>query len=81
MLEVSTRLLENATPEKRTAAEEMAIAMISANLMQDLIPFERAMEIANEHRAARDEDWLREVHAALIALDVLRRRDNLKGID
>jgi hypothetical protein len=81
MLEQSTKVLEEASTEAKAAAEEMAFAMITADLMQDLIPAERAHEIAEEHRIAGDEEWRRAVHACLIGLAVLNRRGNLQGLD
>jgi len=81
MLENSTLIVNNASQARMAAAEDLATAMICADLIQDLIPLERAIEIAGDHRKARTEEWQREIHGALIAIEVLNRRGNLQGLD
>ncbi len=81
MLQQSTDFIEQSSKATMEAAEAMAIAMMCSDFMQDLIPAERALEIAEEHRLAVSEEWKREVHSALIGLTVLRKRGNLSGLD
>ncbi len=80
MLQQSTEFVEKASKEAIAAAEAMALAMMCADLVEDLIPAEKAFEIASEHRATVTEEWKREVHSALVALEVLKVRGNLSGI-
>jgi len=79
MLEQSLNFMNEASPEATAAAEDMALAMIATDLIQDLIPLDRAFRIAEDHRAAATEEWQREVHSALVALAVLKERGYLRS--
>jgi len=81
MLEKSLAFMQTASAETTATAEDMALAMITTDLVQDLIPLDRAFQIAEDHRTAGTEEWKREVHAALIALAVLRERGHLVDRD
>lgn len=68
MLEQTEDRLSRLSPELRIIAEEMALASITAELREDLIPTERAARTAEEHRVADTEDWHRALGSAVSSL-------------
>ena len=72
MLEATKRRLEDLSPETRAVAEEMARSTMIAELIENLVPRARAAEIADEHRAANTEEWLRGTSASVAALATLQ---------
>jgi len=81
MLEQSIDFMKKASPEAIAAAEDMALAKIATDLVQDLIPLDRAFQIAEEHRTAVTEEWKREVHSALVALAVLKEQGHVVSVN
>ena len=73
MLESSLTRLNNASAEDRHLAEILALATLTTNLEENLIPSHEALATAQEHRTERTEEWTRAVYAALVGLSDLRQ--------
>ena len=73
MLEQSIERLAKLSPDLRAIAEHMAETTLASDLVENLIPVDKAAEIARDHREQATEEWLRAVHAAVSSLLALRQ--------
>lgn len=69
MLEETTRRIADLPLQTKATIERMAFATQVAQLREDLIPQERAVQIVEEHKQAETEEWKRAIAGALAAFE------------